>query len=353
MKRHFGLRGLILCGASCFLACAPRPPSLSSSVGIEPDGGAGPRVLYFLSDTNAGRASMGAFALSEDYLNFTVSPGGVYRIPKYGGEAAPIEVDSQSFFRYVGARADTVAWIRAPYDSFGTSPPPRLRKLTIGQDAVTLAEIAADTPAPVPFIPELQVTSTSVFFNDGAPHISQVALADGAATIVALPEEARQPDWLADESFVFYLSPRPPDGCALSQIVLGDGAALELAGCPPAAVRPWLVAIDATDVYLGASNGFWRIPKEGGTPVAIYAPAGADVILPRLAAIDDQNIYFLRSAGATPLLTSTPKAGGTPTTIWDGVRGGLGDVAQLAQDGPSLFTRHPWGIQIFPKTPAD
>ena len=347
MKRLVAPLALMLCAACC--SCAPKPPP-SASLSAEPDaGGEAPTILYLLPDTS-GRQRMAALALSEDYVNFAVWWGGVYRVPKFGGQALPIEEDPSSFFRYIGARAATVAWVRAPYDAQGASLPPSLKAQTIGQDAVSLLELGDDTPASTPFIPALQVTATNVYFNDNGSTIDRIALDGGTATTIALPGESGRPDWLADDSFVYFLSSRFKAACALSRIAVGGGAAQELAACPTAAREPWLVGIDATDVYVGGAGGIWRVPQEGGgAAVRIYAPPGADVVVSGLSALDDQTIFFVRSAGADPILTSIPKTGGAATTVWDGVRGGLGDVAQLAQDGPSLFTLHPWGIQVFKK----
>jgi hypothetical protein len=349
--RRFALVVLIVWGA--LAGCTPSP-SPALSVGVDPGSGGelGPTVLYFLPDVTV-RHRLGALAPSQDYVTFAVWTGGVYRIPKYGGEAVPIEEDGSSFFRYVAARADTVAWVRAPYDATGRSLPPLLKEQTIGQDAVTLLDLPADTPASEPFIPALQVTGANVFFNDGSSAINQVALAGGAATTIALPGQVGQPDWLADDSFVYYLSPGSPGGCTLSRIALGGGVSQALAGCPTGAAGPWLVAIDATDAFVGAASGLWRIPKEGGTSTSIYTPLGTDFILPGIAAVDEQNIYFVRRGATNRILTSIPKAGGAESTIWDGVRGGLDDVSQMAQDGPSLFTLNPWGILVFPKMPVN
>jgi hypothetical protein len=352
MRRwRFALFVLVVWGG--LAGCTPRPPPALGS-GIEPgnDGGVGPTVLYFLPGMTV-QHSMGALALSQDYVNFTVSTGGVYRIPKYGGEATAIEEDAGSYYRYIGARADTVAWVRAPYDAQGRSLPPLLKAQTIGQDPMTLLDLAADTPAPVPFIPALQITDTDVFFDDGSPTINQIARAGGAATTFALPDPAGQPDWRADESFVYFLAGGSPAGCTLSRLPLGGGAAQALAACPAGRATSWLVAIDATDVYLGAASGLWRVPKEGGTPTSIYTPPGTDFILPGLAAVDDHTLYFVRRNPTSRLLTSIAKAGGAASTIWDGVRSGLDDAFQLAQDGPSLYTLNPWGILVFPKTPGD
>jgi hypothetical protein len=350
-RRRFTPVVLIVWGA--FAGCTPRPsPALSVGGGPGTDGGAGPTVLYFLPRMTA-RHSMGALALSQDYVNFAVWTGGVYRIPKYGGEAVAIEEDGSSYFRYIGARADTVVWVRAPYDAQGRSLPPLLKEQTIGQDPVTLLDLAADSQAPEPFIPALQVTGTDVFFNDGSSTINQVALAGGAPTTIALPDQVGQPDWLADDSFVYFLAPGSPGGCTLSRLPLGGAAAQALAACPTGAAVPWLVGIDATDAYLGSASGLWRVPKDGGTPASIYVPPGTDFILPGLAAVDDQNVYFMRRGATNRILTSVPKAGGAASTVWDGVRSGLDDAFQMAQDGPSLFTLNPWGILVFPKTPAD
>lgn len=295
---------------------------------------------------------LGAIALSEDYVYFVAWRNGVYRIPKYGGEVVAIEEDTSAFFYYVAANASTVVWVRAPYDALGRMLSPVVRKQTIGETSATLFELTSDiaTP-PFPFFPELQITEAKVFFNNGEPAtIHQVPLAGGTATDIGLPDQVSVPSWLADDQHVYYLSALSGNGCVLRRVAIEGGAPQDLAACPAGAAQFWLVALDATDAYLASEAGFWKAPKQGGDPVALFmAPAG-HAIQRGLATIDDQNIYFIEMSADTPVLAATPKAGGPARTIWDGFLGGLANARQLAQDRGGLFLLGD-DIGLFPKPP--
>jgi hypothetical protein len=78
-------------------------------------------------------------------------------------------------------------------------------------------------------------------------------------------------------------------------------------------------AVDATHVYVSASNGqILRVAKAGGELQSLTTAAGAPEI-----AVDDTSVYFLTFAQSVAGVVGTvPKAGGPAQELARGVRGG-------------------------------
>jgi hypothetical protein len=102
------------------------------------------------------------------------------------------------------------------------------------------------------------------------------------------------------------------------------------------------------NLYYGAADGIWSIPKGGGTPVTILKDAaglgGASSLL-----VDDARIYYIGATGGgatSNFVASVPKAGGARTTYGFGCQG----VSAIAIDGDSLYGLCNLDIQAFKTT---
>ena len=161
------------------------------------------------------------------------------------------------------------------------------------------------------------------------------------------------------DGYVYYLSGAFQSAdCLLRRVSVADGAAEDLAACPPfdATYRMWIGGVDDTDVFLTAHSAIWKAPTQGGPATPVFTASDPEaLIIPFGMTVDARKLYFvLKPAGGSDTLVSIAKVGGAAiATI--GAAPPFEDAGddQLLQDASTLFLRSGGTrITILPKVPV-
>jgi hypothetical protein len=278
-------------------------------------------------------------AVSGDSVWIAVQWAGVYQLPKSGGVVAPIEVNGDHDFGDIAATASVVYWNHIAYGDHDLPHTSVKRRAAAGGAITTLLE-DRDLGGLQPDGSDLYLDASGIARLSGSGGALQVIVPDAGDAAPPAPFG----DWIVADTAI-YMSNEPFNSPVRNlTTVAKSGGALQtiadLASARGAAVR----AVDETNVYLASpvtEKGVWKVSRQGGAPVALYAAASVDEYVNQWLLVDGANVYFTTRDGSFSTITiqAVPKAGGPPTTIGRitqtaDMRVGIN---QLAQDTGYLY----------------
>lgn len=250
-------------------------------------------------------------AVSDNYLFIAVSWGGVYRMPKYGGDVVPLDEDPHGEFYQLATDGTRVYWIHVTFDDRDYPYTVVKSQSVDGGATATIARGPFGVFGSSNQVDSFQATGSFVYWaydtgGDTPGRIDRIPAGGGGRQMMASYADAQSvPFWVADDSGVYLTT----DG-VVEHLAAGEQAAEVLAPSPAPDARP--VGQDANAVYLHSYNdsGVWTLSKASRSVSKIEVVSDHGY-LGSAVAFDDTNIYGID--GQT--LVRFPKTGGAVTSI--------------------------------------
>lgn len=353
--------------ATLLLTAACGQPSSISKLDVSLKTPKKPGEAYSLVRAASAEDYITSITVSDNYLFFSTSWKGVYRLPKYGGAIDPVEEDADAIANVVANR-DTVFWNRTTFGG-GDVPHTQIKKRAA---AGGTSSILLDGDFSLPTSSgnaSLSAAGNALYFTnqkhgDSAPiDIDRLSLPSGEiTTLLSVPYSLASGPlllphaWLVQDDHLYY-SKREAGTTKLLQAKADGSGAIELAAS--ASFSDAYLGADANNLYtsgqVAAYQGLVGVAKADGALTALYkSAASSPASFTSTFVVDNDNLYYMTiDPAAGWQVQSLPKAGGTPTVIGTGSQFDMG-INQIVQDDNNLYLLHrSHEILLLPKKPGE
>jgi hypothetical protein len=275
-------------------------------------------------------------AVDGNHLYFSSRWDGVYEMPRYGGEVVTLEADAhKDFDPLTASAAGGVVWLSVAFDG-SDFPHSWIRHRATGS---TRIETVYDADFGVPMLGwenGIAASQTAVTFirdRQGPEQFVAVPLGGGPPrTLLEDVSFLDSPTFAVDDEHAYYshCDWETKTGCFLDRIPLAGGPATRLSTDCPAPIE----AMDQKNLYIPGVVSF-AMDKVTGQCTQV----GNTITSLRMVGSDAENLYLYGTNDRAPTLGShaqvwrLPKAGGTPVAIYEDPQ----SLQQVIVDGNDLF----------------